>query len=99
MLSLHLCVVIKLIHKRYENQNIKEGQVIVFKKNDSLIVHRVVRIENINGEVRYFTRGDANPSDDAGYRIDSEIVGLTDIKVAYIGYPTLWLRELLEGSN
>ena len=88
-----------IIYERYENQNIKEGQVIVFKKNDSLIVHRVVRIENINGEVRYFTRGDANPSDDEGYRIDSEIVGLTDIKVAYIGYPTLWLRELLEGSN
>ena len=58
-----------------------------------------MRIENINGEKRYYTKGDANPDEDYGYRVDSDIVGLTDLKVAYIGYPTLWLREMLKSSN
>jgi hypothetical protein len=58
-----------------------------------------VKIEQKDGEVRYFTKGDANNVIDSGYVTDKDIVGLTDIKVAYIGYPTLWLRELLDGNK
>ena len=85
-----------IIYERYDGQTIKEGQVVVFLENESKIVHRVVKIENIGGEIRYYTKGDANEDLDAGYRIGSDIFGLTDIKVAYLGYPTLWLRELLK---
>ena len=88
-----------IIYERYDKQPIKEGQVIVFLQNENKIIHRVVRIENISGEVRYYTKGDANDSEDFGYRTESDIVGLTDIKVAYVGFPTLWLRELLMSSN
>lgn len=84
-----------IIYEKYDDQQIKEGQVIVFSDQDSLIVHRVVKIETINGETRYYTKGDFNEDMDAGYRTDVNIVGLTDVKVAYIGYPTLWLRELI----
>lgn len=83
-----------IIYESYDNQSIKEGQVIVFLQHDNKIVHRVVMIENINGEKRYYTKGDANPDWDSGYRTDADVVGLTDVKIAYIGHPTLWLREL-----
>ena len=88
-----------IIYERYDGQTIKEGQVIVFQKNQNNIVHRVVEIEHIGGEVRYITKGDANDGVDLGYITDKDIVGLTDMKVAYIGFPTLWLRELLPSSN
>lgn len=88
-----------IIYERYDDQVIKEGQIIVFLQNQSKIVHRVAKIESIGGETRYYTKGDANESLDSGYITDKDIVGLTDMKVAYIGYPTLWLRELLESSN
>lgn len=88
-----------IIYERYENQKIEEGQVIVFLQDEYQIVHRVVKIENINGEIRYYTKGDANEDPDYGYRTAKDIVGLTDMKVAYIGFPTLWLRELQESSN
>ena len=88
-----------IIYEKYDHQKIKEGQVIVFLDNQTKIVHRVVRIERIGNEVRYITKGDANESEDFGYITDQDIVGLTDIKVAYIGYPTLWLRSLLENNN
>lgn len=88
-----------IIYERYDDQVIKEGQIIVFLQNQSKIVHRVAKIESIGGETRYYTKGDANESLDSGYITEKDIVGLTDMKVAYIGYPTLWLRELLESSN
>ena len=88
-----------IIYEQYKDQEIKEGQVIVFSQNAGKIIHRVVRIERIGGEVRYYTKGDANFGEDPGYRTDADIVGLTDMKVAYVGYPTLWLHELLKKAN
>ena len=85
-----------IIYERYDGQVIKEGQVIVFQDYKSRIVHRVVKIEHIGGEVRYYTKGDANEDWDSGYRLKSDIVGLTDIKLAYVGYPTLWLRDAMK---
>ena len=85
-----------IIYEQYSGQKIEEGQVIVFQSNGSKIVHRVVRIENIDGQTRYYTKGDANEDEDNGYRVLSDIVGLTDVKLAYIGYPTLWIRSIIE---
>lgn len=85
-----------IIYERYEDQHIREGQVIVFLHNKSRIIHRVVEIKHIENEVRYYTKGDANDGRDAGYITDADIVGLTDLKVAFLGYPTLWLREMLK---
>jgi len=85
-----------IIYEQYDDQNIQEGQVIVFEKNENKIVHRVIRIENIGGEVRYYTKGDANADVDEGYIGKEAIVGVTDFKLAYLGYPALWLREMIK---
>ena len=88
-----------IIYEQYKKQKIDEGQVIVFLEDGNRIIHRVVKIEIVDNEARYFTKGDANEDLDVGYRTNEDIVGLTDIKISYIGFPTLWLRSLLEGSN
>ena len=88
-----------IIYEKYDDQPIKVGQVIVFSQDENRIVHRVVEIEQIGNETRYITKGDANPDIDKGYVTEKDIVGLTDMKVAYIGFPTLWLRELLNTAN
>ena len=84
-----------IIYEEYRDQTIQEGQVIVFLDGKSRIIHRVVKIERLGDETRYYTKGDANPTNDIGYRTDEDIVGLTDLKISYVGYPTLWLRQLL----
>lgn len=88
-----------IIYERYEDQPIQEGQIVVFLQNESRIVHRVVKIETVKGETRYYTKGDANETPDSGYRTRADIFGLTDVKLAYIGYPTLWLREIISNTN
>jgi signal peptidase len=84
-----------IIYEQYDDQKIEEGQVIVFSDGQSKIIHRVIKIENIEGERRYYTKGDANETPDFGYRTEADIVGLTDVKVPYVGFPTLWLREII----
>lgn len=84
-----------VVFEQYDGQYIKEGQVIVFEKDKGTrVVHRVVEIKVIDGEVQYYTKGDANESRDSGYVKQSQIVGVTNFKIVYIGYPTLWLRSL-----
>ena len=83
-----------VIYEDYDKQTIEIGDVIVFTKEKNKIVHRVMDIKKINGELRYFTKGDANDGMDSGYITDANIVGVINLKIKYIGYPTLWIRSL-----
>lgn len=85
-----------VIFEEYTGQHIEEGQVIVFEKYNTMIVHRVVDIEVINGSARYYTKGDANEDRDEGYITQSEVVGFANKKLPAIGYPALWLRSLFK---
>jgi signal peptidase len=86
-----------VIYKQYKDGNkIKKGQVVVFNYNNIRTIHRIVEIKNINGEIRYYTKGDANRDYDDSYRTRSDISGLVKIRIKYIGWPTLWLRKLFE---
>ncbi len=84
------------IFERYDDHAVEQGQVIVFDKNNVVTVHRVVKIEIINGVTRYYTKGDANEDNDAGFIVDSDIVGVVNYKVPYLGYPTIWMRSLFK---
>ena len=83
-----------ILYTRYDGQTIEEGQVIVFERNRTKVIHRVVEIQNIDGVVRYYTKGDANQDNDAGYVTKADIIGLTDHKIPFIGMPTIWIHEM-----
>ena len=78
----------------YNGQEIKNGQIIIFEKKGIKLVHRVIKIRNVNNEIRYYTKGDANKVMDSGYVVDDNIVGITKFRIMYIGHPTLWVRSL-----
>ena len=84
------------IYEQRTDQIINQGQVIVFNKDKTQVIHRVVKIERVNGVTRYYTKGDANKENDIGYITDSNIVGLVRVSVPYLGYPTIWLRSLID---
>ncbi len=85
-----------IIYEEYDGQPIKEEQILVFEKDNTVYIHRVDYISVIDGEVRYITKGDANDSADTGYITQENIIGITDLKIKYIGYPTLWVRSLFQ---
>lgn len=82
------------IYEKYKNQEILPGQIIVFKKDNIKIIHRVVKIKTINDQKRYFTKGDANISEDDDYITESSIIGLSKLRIPLIGYPSLWIQKI-----
>lgn len=88
-----------IIYEEYVGDNIEVGEIIVFEKDDNATVHRVIDVEHINGETRYYTKGDANDSPDVGYITSSNILGTVNFKVAYVGYPTLFMHSLFDGNK
>ena len=83
-----------ILYEQFDDQIITEGQVIIFEKNDSVIIHRVIKIEKINGVLRYYTKGDANEDRDSGFITNDDILGTVNYKLPYVGYPTIWVRSL-----
>ena len=85
-----------IIFEKYNHQQLNEGQVIVFDYNGVKTIHRIYEIKRVNNEYRYYTKGDANSKIDDGYITDSKVIGLVDLRIKYIGYPKLWMRELFK---
>ena len=87
-----------VIFEKYENQEIQIGQVIIFDYNNIQTIHRVIDVQRVNGEYRYYTQGDANSRKDDDYRTKEDIYALVDLRVKYIGYPTLWVRDMFSNE-
>jgi len=83
-----------VIYEAYNNKRLKNGEIVVFNKDNIQTVHRIIDIKNVNGEKRFFTKGDANLQADAGYILEEAIVGVVKVRISYIGYPSLWVRDL-----
>ena len=88
-----LIIVKKL--KQKELDDLKVGDVLVFRKLDVIMVHRIVKIEIINNKYVYTTKGDANISEDSFKTFRYDIVGVTNSKISYVGYPTVWLNGIV----
>ena len=85
-----------IIFEQYnKSMDIKEGQIIIFNKDELKIVHRVVDARKVNGEKRYTTKGDVNSENDDGYVTLDSLMGIYKFKIPFIGYPTIWIRDIL----
>lgn len=85
-----------VVYESYKNQRINVGDILVFEKEGVRTIHRVVEIQDYNGLIRYFTKGDANSRNDDGYITKDSIYGIVKMKLKYVGYPTLWVRSFFE---
>lgn len=83
-----------IVYQKYDNRDIEIDNIIMFEKENKKIIHRVIDVVSVNKEVRYFTKGDANQDQDEGYITTSNIKGLYKFKIKYIGYPTIWIRDI-----
>ena len=82
-----------LIDKKYNYESLKEGDVIAFKKDNYIIVHRIIKKIKTNNSYAYYTKGDANNSIDDILIEKNIYIGKQIIIIPKIGYPTVWLSE------
>ena len=68
-----------IITKNCTQNDIKEHDIITYKRGDSVVTHRVYKIVNDAGNIYYVTKGDSN------YIQDDYKVKYKDIEGKYIG--------------
>ena len=83
-----------LFNTKVNIDKLKEGKVILFKKDDKIIIHRLISIDKINNEYRLYTKGDNNSDIDEGYVTKDNLYGVAELKIRKIGLPTLWIHEI-----
>ncbi len=75
-------------------KDIKKGDILVFKHKDIVVVHRVVNINQSKG-YSFNTKGDANNKKDNFIVSEKDVIGKVDFIVKYVGFPTIWINEML----
>ena len=85
---------IVVIDQQQDYRGFKIGEVIAYKYNGIVVVHRLHHIVVANDEYYFYTKGDANDTVDNYTIYPNTILGVVKTKVPYIGLPTVWLNRL-----
>ena len=83
-----------LIEQTNDHKKFKKGDILAFKYDNKIIVHRIVSIVNRDGQIYYKTKGDNNEKEDAVYISRDMMKGKVLARVKFIGLPSVWLSEL-----
>lgn len=78
---------------------IEEGEVLVYRHANVVMVHRLIERAEQGGNYYFKTQGDANDSADSWWVDQSDVIGVARGKIIAFGYPTLWLNELFNGGK
>lgn len=82
---------IVIVDQKYKEIN--EKDVIAYRKDKLIIVHRVVKKVKYRDSYLYYTKGDANSNID-DFVIEADmIVGKVESRIPYVGYPTVWFNK------
>lgn len=91
-----------IIDKMSEDElpNLKVGDILVFRVDQSMYTHRIIHIDVKNDQYYIYTKGDryGNVVDDWVVR-NKDVIGVVKFKIPYVGYPTVWLNKLLKESK
>ena len=83
-----------IVDQKYNIEDLKVGQVIAYKYDDIIVVHRIVDKIKVDKKYYIYTKGDANNDKDDYIIYENMVLGKVDLKIDYIGLPTVWLSEL-----
>lgn len=81
-------------------EKLQVGDILVFKMNNAIYTHRIIKIENQNSTYLISTKGDRE-----GQTIDNwivknkDIVGRVKFKIPYLGYPTVLLNKFIKENK
>lgn len=89
-------VIMKKIDKK-DLKKLKKGTILYYSKEGRLIVHRIVSVKHTDdGKVEVTTKGDNNNANDPWVITEDDMIGTVSFMIPYIGYPSVWVNELLK---
>lgn len=90
---------------RVKTDEIRPGDVVVYRAGDKLIIHRVIEIKRFGNDLYFVTKGDNNPTTDFMYfdnslgihykRIVGKVFSINGylFKIPYLGYLSLMFKN------
>lgn len=75
----------------------KENDIVTFKsgnKKSDYTTHRINKVEIKDGETLFYTKGDANATDDSGQITKEKIIGKELFSIALLGYVLGYIKTL-----
>lgn len=92
-----------VIVEKVDNKNIKtikNYDIILYMLGDITVAHRIINIEEHNDGTRLFTTmGDNNKAADPQKVKADQIIGKVKFKIPFIGYPSVYLKELFNNKT
>lgn len=85
-------VVIEKIDKDFKQ--LKKGMVLAYRHDGVTVVHRLINIVHEDNKYYFYTKGDANSDPDSIVITEKMVVGKVNLKIPFIGWPTVWVNEL-----
>jgi len=85
-------VIIEKLDKEQIDE-LKVDDIIVYAKENRVVVHRISSIFYEDGKKVYKTKGDNNDAPDNYIVKENEIKGIVHYKIPLIGYPAVWLSS------
>lgn len=74
-------------------KNLKKGDIIAYRYNGTVIVHRINDLIRDKNDIIIYTKGDSNSSCDS-WKVEYDmIIGVINYKIPLIGYPTVWINN------
>ena len=93
-----------VIVRAVDPTTLRVGDIIIydatslgFPSSSVPIVHRIIEIQDVSGQLYFFTKGDNNPGPDYGNRTVDDIIAKVIGSVRYLGFLTLLLLEPIVG--
>lgn len=89
-------VIIEKIDKN-RLKKLKKGDILYYSMNNKLIIHRItsVKYDESTNKIEVKTKGDNNNAVDSWVVENENILGTVKFMVPFIGYPSVWVNELL----
>lgn len=89
-----------VVYKKTDTNKIITGDIIVYKLDNIMVVHRVSEIKyDSNTGIIFITKGDNNRSEDIKHVEQDQIKGKVIAIIPKIGYPTVWVKGFLNTIN
>lgn len=79
----------KIDNNYYDSLNVDD--ILIYNKDNTYIVHRIIKKDNN----LIITKGDSNEIADYDPVNPNQYIGVVKIYIPYIGYPAVWVQELL----
>ena len=81
-----------VITKEINTSKLKVGDIIAFKKDGYVTTHRIISINEVEGQKQYVTKGDNNNTEDEGFVTDDMIEGLYKKKISGLGNLAMFVQ-------